>query len=98
MGVARPDDPRRDRDRLAGETVRVAAAVPALVDGADDGRGGLQQRNPAEQLGADLRMLLYLGVLVIGERGRFGEQLAAHADLADVMQQGRVANVALLVL
>ena len=35
-GVAGADDPGLDRDRLAGEAVGVAGAVPALVAGADD--------------------------------------------------------------
>ena len=47
--VAARDDARGERDRLAGEAVRIAAAVVVLVRGADDGADAAEQAADARE-------------------------------------------------
>src|SRR5919204_223695 len=82
---------------VAGEAVGVAAAVPALVRRADQRVDVLEERDLLEQARADRRVLLDLVELLAREAAWLRQQLAAHADLADVVQQPRVADGAHLV-
>ena len=61
------EDPRLERDLVAGEAGRVAAAVGALVV-REHPRGEIVQVRPAEDARAQLRVLLHLGPLGLGER------------------------------
>ena len=53
VGVGDEEDPRAERDLLAGEAVRVAGAVPALVVVEHPGRDGLDAER-VEHAEADL--------------------------------------------
>ena len=96
QGVADGDDPGGERDRVAAEAVRVAGAVVALVDGADERRDVVQQRDALQERGADRGVLLDLLELRGREASRLGEDLGANADLADVVQERGVAQRAQL--
>jgi hypothetical protein len=69
---------------MALEAVRVAAAVVALVYGADERRDVGEQRDAPQQRVADGGVLLDLLELVGGEPAGLGEDVGADADLADV--------------
>ena len=86
--VAAEDDPRGERDLLAGEAVRVAPAVPALVAGADDLADARHQAADAveQQLALD-RVRLDQLELLVGELGRLVQDLLGDRDLADVVEQ-----------
>jgi hypothetical protein len=85
--VAGQDDARGERDVLAGEPVRVAAAVPALVLVADR-RGHVAQAGQRSQDPlADDRVLAHEHPLVGGQRTGLVEDLVGDADLADVVQE-----------
>ena len=84
--VGGEDDPRLEGDGVAGEAVRVAAAVEALVVVAHPVRlerhvGGLDDVEPEQ------RVALHHLVLVVGEPAGLVEDRVGHADLADVVQQ-----------
>ena len=87
VGVAREDDPRGDRNLLADEAVRIAAAVPALVTGAHDLADAREQAaDPIEhELTLDRVVLDHLE-LALGERRRLVEDLLGDRDLADVVE------------
>src|SRR4051794_39655830 len=57
--VADRDDPRSERDVGAAQAIGVAAAVPALVAGADELADRAQRRNPGEDALADDRVLAH---------------------------------------
>ena len=87
VGVGDRDHPRQQRDRLAGELVRVALAVPALVVAEDDLRHRRVGLHPRDDAGAVLRVAaddlpVLLGQRRGGEQDRVGER-----ELADVVQQ-----------
>src|SRR5207253_1435256 len=85
--VANEDDPRLDRDLLAGLAVRVAVPVPALVaaphDRANLGQTGDRLEDPLAELGMQLDDLPLLG----RERSGFKEDARRDADLADVVEE-----------
>jgi hypothetical protein len=56
--VAGGDHPAEQGDLLAGEPVRIAATVPALVMGSDQRGGEGHHREPLEQVRADYRVLV----------------------------------------
>ena len=93
-GVAGEDDARRERDLLAAQPVRVAAAVPALVRRADDGRDGAQVRDARDDALAGHGVIGDQGRLLVGERRRGPQHGPRHARLADVVQDGRVPQQA----
>ena len=67
VGVAGEDDPAADRDLRAGEAVRIALAVPALVLVADDPRHVAQTRDRAQDALADRGVLAHDLPLAIGQ-------------------------------
>ena len=87
-------DPSLDRDRLAGEAARVAAAVPLLVVAEGDrrrhveDRGGGAAQQPVALLGVGLHDRALLG----GERAGLQQDRVGDRDLADVVQRCRVAE------
>ena len=86
VGVGDGEHARDERDALAGEAVRVAGAVPALVVVAQD-RGDARQSGALGELRARVRMSLD-GVVLAGlEPARLEQDRARHDDLADVVQQ-----------
>ena len=92
--VRQRDYLRRDRDLLAEQAVRVAAAVPALVMPAADLDGGLEQRllavrrQPLEHGRADGGMGTDDVELLGRQAARLVEDVLGNADLADVVQGG----------
>ncbi len=81
---------------VAGEAVGVAAAVPALVRGADrlaDRREIVDRRDDAL---ADDRVLRHHGELLVGELVGLVEDVPGDPDLADVVEDARVLQVAQL--
>ena len=92
--VRQRDYLRRDRDLLAEQAVRVAAAVPALVMPAADLDGGLEQRllavrrQPLEHGRADGGMGADDVELLGRQAARLVEDVLGNADLADVVQGG----------
>ena len=97
VGVGDRDDPREQRDRLAGQAMRVALAVPALVVAEDDlrhRRVGLHARDDA---GALLRVAAHDLPVLLGQRRGREQDRVGERELADVVQQpGRVDEVLLV--
>src|SRR5436190_21249565 len=90
-GVGEGEDARAKGDLVSLEAVRIAAPVPALVVRADHLQAfAVQQRDVAEQLGADHRMLLHEKQLRGAQRSFLVEDRVRHPDLADVVQQEAV--------
>lgn len=94
--VAHGDDACAERDRLAGEPVGVARAVPALVvrqrdlaPHGEDRVGGL-----GEDLRAHERVTLHLRALLVRERARLEEDRIGHAELAHVVHGRREEQAA----
>ena len=88
VGVAGEHDPARERDPLAGQAVRVAAPVPALVLVADRLRHLLHPGDLAQDLLADHRVVAHHPRLLGGQRSARAEDLGRHAELADVVEGG----------
>ena len=77
-----------ERDVLAGEAVRVAAAVVALVRGADDEPDAREQAAHALEHPLPLDGVgLHDRPLLVVERARLVDDLVRDRDLADVVQQ-----------
>ena len=87
-------DPRDGRDRLAGEAVGVARAVPALVVVADDPLGDLEQLRiaAAEHARAQQRVRLDDLELLLGQPAGLEQDRVRDRDLADVVQRRGVAD------
>src|SRR3954452_4546697 len=90
--VADGCDPPHQRDLLAGEPVRIAAPVPALVVGQRDRLRHLDQRRPRprEYVRADRRVGLHLLPLAGVETAGLLEDAIRDPDLADVVHGARV--------
>ena len=72
-GVGAQDHAARERDPLARQSVRIAAAVPVLVRVADDRRDLGHLGHRAQDPLADHRVLADDGPLVLGQRARLVE-------------------------
>jgi hypothetical protein len=77
----------RQRDDLARQPVRVAAAVPALVVMADHQLGLAEELDLAQDLPAHQRMALHQRPLFRRQRLGLPQDRVRHRDLADVVQQ-----------
>ena len=90
------DDPRRDRNFLALQFVRVAFAIPALVMTDRDVGGELNQFAPAagQNRCADRGVSLHHGDLVRGQLARLEQNMVGGRDLADVVQRCSQIDVA----
>ena len=88
------DDAPLDRDLLAGEAARVAAAVPLLVVAERDRRGHVEDRGggAAQQAVALLGVGLDDRALLGGERAGLQQDRVGDRDLADVVQRRGVAH------
>src|SRR5207248_297129 len=91
--IANEDDPRLERDVLAGEAVGVARAVPTLVAVADDRPDGLQPVDRSDDPLAELRVRLDDLPLGGSQAPRLGEHVARDTDLADVVEQSAELEV-----
>ena len=94
VGVAGGDDPGGERDPLAGESIRIAAAVPALVAGANGGCEVGEGGDPRHQVTTGAGVPAHGRRLGLGQRARLEQDLTRHSDLADVMQERCIAHVA----
>ena len=91
VSVRNREDARLERNLVATQAKRIAAAVRALVVRADPGRHILHVGAVDDQR-ADLRMLLHLRPLVIRELPGLREDRVGHGDLADVVEEPRQAH------
>src|SRR6185503_18418997 len=85
-GVGDREDPGDTRDRLAGEPIEIALAVPPLVVMTDTGSDGIKVREVADDHVAEGDVLLHDRVLALGEATRLAEDGVRDADLADVVE------------
>src|SRR6185295_13568386 len=88
-GVADEDDPGPDRDVLAGQAVRVALPVPALVGGANQTGHRGERRGRAQNPLTDQRVLSDQLPLDLVERLRLAQDFVGNRDLAEVVELGR---------
>ena len=91
-GVGEPRDRRLERDAVAGEARGIAGAVPALVVVADDRHGAVQAPELADDPRALVRMALHELVLLVGETAGLAEDGVRDGELADVVEEARVAE------
>ena len=90
------EDPRRERDLLAGERVWVTGAVPALVGVPDDRDDPPQEADGLEDAGAEERVLLHDLALLDRQRTGLREDRRGHADLAERVEERGIPQVAQL--
>src|SRR5438093_7384048 len=85
--VADQDDPRLDRDLLAGLAVGIPQSVPALVAGADDRPHLRQTGDRREDPLTELRVHLDEPALLVGQRAGLEQDARRNADLAAVVEE-----------
>src|SRR5439155_20385082 len=90
--VREPDDGGLEEDPLAGQAVRVPAAVPALVVVTDDRHRGAERAELADDVSADLGVALDELELLFGEAGGLRQDGVWDAELADVVEEGAEAQ------
>src|SRR3954471_6025165 len=91
------EDPALERDLVAGQAERVAAAVGALVVG-EHPRADVLEVGAGQDARAHLGVLAHLGHLVHLERAGLAEDRVGHADLADVVHRAGVSEALAAVL
>src|SRR5574341_2622997 len=87
------DDPTADGDRLTAQAVGVPRAVPALVVAADGADHAPEMGERCQDLRTDDDVLLDVLELLGGQRPLLVHHRFARADLADVVQPARMADV-----
>jgi hypothetical protein len=94
IGRPRPrrDDPGRERDRLAGQPVRIAGAVEPLVMMPDRRDGGLELAHHLDHLRAGRRVAAHQHPLLVGQAGRLHQDLVGDRQLPDVVEERRVGE------
>ena len=85
-------DARGERDVVAAQPVRIAAAVRPLVVQLDDRDVGREKRHRPQDARAGTGMLLDDVELRVGQRAGLEQHVVGHADLADVVQQRAQAD------
>src|SRR5215210_3716018 len=88
VGVGYEDDAGAERDPIARQAVRVAAAVPAFVV-VEHPVGYWVDAKALEHAEADLRVPLEHHPFRIGERAWLAQNLLGDRELAEVVQAGR---------
>ena len=78
---------REERNPIAGQAVRIAAAIGPLVVMADDGTNGLERTDRAAQVVADGGMPLHQLVLFPRQAALFEQHPIGNGDLADVVDK-----------
>ena len=86
VDVDDPDDLCEQRDVIAAQPVRVAAAVDAFVVTADDRTHPPQRLERRAQRVADVRVALHQLEFLGRERAGLEQHRVGHADLADVVE------------
>jgi len=81
------EDAGAEWDLGAGQSARVAGAVPALVVGEHDLAGDLAEACLGHEGGADVGVPVHHLALLVSERPRLEEHLVGDADLANVVEQ-----------
>src|SRR5437763_15707438 len=81
--VADEDDPRLERDVLAGDPVRIAGSVPPLMAVTNDRAHALEPVDRRDDLLAELRMGLDDPPLRSSKATGLREDVARNADLPD---------------
>jgi hypothetical protein len=92
-GVGDREHPRPGRDGVAGQTGRVALAVPALVVAADHLHGAAQRLDAGHHLDPEQRVGPHHLPLAGVQRTGLVEHRLGDADLADVVEQEPVAQL-----
>ena len=87
------DDPRAERDRVPRQAARVAAAVEALVVVPDRGHRLVEEPEPLDDPRALLGVALHDHPLVVGQRRRLEQDRVRDRELADVVEERRVAEL-----
>ena len=82
------DDARAERDRVAGQAVRIAGAVDALVVRAHPG-DLVARQHLGRDLGAERGVQLHVRVLRRRQPARLQQRRVGHAHLADVVDERR---------
>ena len=98
VGIGDRNDPRQQRNLVSAQSVRIAMAVDSLVVMADDVGDLLVIVDLAQDLLADLRVLLHLPPLLERQRPRLLEQPCGQPDLADVVDEPTKMRQSLLLL
>ena len=83
------ENARTNRDGVAFDAVRIAAAIPVLVVVADDRHHRIREVDRGENLGADRGVELHLLELGRRELARFVQDVLGHRNLAGVVEQRR---------
>src|SRR6266550_9299325 len=96
IGVADRDDARVQRDVLAGQAIRIAAAVVPLVMVEHDVQDLPEGLDRLQDARAQDGVHAHDQLLVLVELALFEQHFVDHADLADVMQDGRQAELVLV--
>src|SRR6185369_13259441 len=91
-GVGDMDDPRDERDLVTEQAVGIAPAVHALVVVADARNDLVEVAEPLDDPRALLRMAAHDDPLGRRERAFLEEHRIGDADLADVVQEGRLVD------
>src|SRR5260370_15632662 len=94
IGINHSDDARAQGNVLAGESVGVACAVPALVMRSNDvGHLGECPADLIQNLAANFRVFAHLYPLFVGERAWLAQDDVGYADLANIVQQRAQVNL-----
>ncbi len=87
------EDPRRQRDLLALQAARVAAAIPLFVVAIGDVQRHAQVGDRREQIVGEGRVLAHDRPLVVGERAGLEQNAVGDAHLADIVEQGAAPDM-----
>jgi hypothetical protein len=88
-GVTDEDDAGVEGNPLTGQAVGVAATIPWLVTRSHHRQDRLQEGDRGQDPLADLGMAFHLVPLFGRELARLADDLAANADLPDVVEERR---------
>src|SRR5664279_5697634 len=90
---AQVDDARAERNLVAPDPVRIAAAVPPFVVMPDERGDRVGPRDVLDEVGSDARMLAEKGQLFIGQRALRVERVVVELAHADVVQDAGHRNL-----
>ena len=80
-------DARAHRDLIAGESLRVAFTIPALVVAQDQRGDRIGKRDAGDDFRSHLRVDADLLEFFLRERARLRQNVLGHGQLADIVQQ-----------
>src|SRR4029453_8364486 len=82
-----PDDLGQERDLIAGEAIRIAAAIAPLVMMTDDWTNQLERAQRAAQVVANYRMLLHQRMLGAGKPRLLEQHSIGNRNLPNVVEE-----------